>query len=122
MHADASSSTNSRGPSPPPSGKPISPLLAIALSKKQEALRARSPNRDGGQVTVVTNAYAYTPQEGYSGRTQSEDSSVYGRDDAPVAHQQRTGTGMVRKKNPRPSQVLTETEGMDQVMSIALKK
>jgi hypothetical protein len=29
---------------------------------------------------------------------------------------------MVRKKNPRPSQVLTETEGMDQVMSIALKK
>jgi hypothetical protein len=99
----------------------MSPLLAIALSRKQEALRARSPNRDGAPMTVVTNAFAYSPPEVY-GRSQSGDSTVYGRDDVPIAHQQRTGTGMVRKKNPRPSQVLTETEGMDQIMSIALKK
>jgi len=36
---------------------------------------------------------------------------------------QRTGTGQVRKRNPRPSEVLTGIEdGMEILNSIALKK
>jgi hypothetical protein len=122
-----------RGPSPltgsaASGGRRISPLLAVALSKKQEALRARSPNNRTD--TVVTDAYSRGESfeegpDGYRSRSQSQsEDAPYGRDDVPVEHQMRTGTGMVRKRNPRPSQVLTEAaEGMEgEGLTIAIKK
>ena len=46
-----------------------------------------------------------------------------GREDAPNSYMQRTGTGQVRKRNPRPSEVLTGIDdGMEILNSIALKK
>jgi hypothetical protein len=122
-----------RGPSPltgsaASGGRRISPLLAVALSKKQEALRARSPNNRTD--TVVTDAYSRGESfeegpDGYRSRSQSQsEDAPYGRDDVPVEHQMRTGTGMVRKRNPRPSQVLTEAaEEMEgEGLTIAIKK
>jgi hypothetical protein len=122
-----------RGPSPltgsaASGGRRISPLLAVALSKKQEALRARSPNNRTD--TVVTDAYSRGESfeegpDGYRSRSQSQsEDAPYGRDDVPIEHQMRTGTGMVRKRNPRPSQVLTEAaEEMEgEGLTIAIKK
>jgi hypothetical protein len=124
---------STRGPSPltgsaASGGRRISPLLAVALSKKQEALRARSPNNRTD--TVVTDAYSRGESfeegpDGYRSRSQSQsEDALYGRDDVPVEHQMRTGTGMVRKRNPRPSQVLTEAaEEMEgEGLTIAIKK
>ena len=153
---------------PPPSTAPggltgRSPLLAIALSKKNEALRTRSPNRGlatpntppSPAITTVAYPVSTTPggstprpgQLGVASRQQDsplmsqmshssshgtlstpqqvDDSTSAGcmsRDDVPASHLLRTGTGMVRKRNPRPSQVLTEADEVDSIMSIAIKK
>ena len=164
-HHNASSSTGatSREASPGPGARQMSPLLAIALSKKAEAARGRSPQPmqsssrnssvndfthpdtefdgfDGGRASDVhsmvgykgvpiTHSHSRSAFGGPSAVGGSMGNSPYNspegstRDDAPVGYLQRTNTGQVRKRNPRPSEVLTGLdEGMEALNSIVLKK
>eukprot|EP01032_Pedospumella_encystans_P007580 gene7580-9081_t len=162
-HASSSTGATSREASPGPGARQMSPLLAIALSKKAEAARGRSPQPmqsssrnssvndfphsdtefdgfDGGRASDVhslvgykgvpiTHSHSKTGFGGPSAVGGSMGSSPYNspegstRDDAPVGYLQRTNTGQVRKRNPRPSEVLTGLdEGMEALNSIVLKK
>ena len=164
-HHSASSNTGatSREASPGPGARQMSPLLAIALSKKAEAARGRSPQPmqsssrnssvndfthpdtefdgfDGGRASDVhsivgykgvpiTHSHSRSAFGGPSAVGGSMGNSPYNspegstRDDAPVGYLQRTNTGQVRKRNPRPSEVLTGLdEGMEALNSIVLKK
>lgn len=157
-HSGATSRETSPGPT-----RQMSPLLAIALSKKAEAARTRSPppmqttsrnssindfshhdddfaGFDGGRASDVHSLVGYKGvpiTHSHSSHTAFGGASAVGgsmgsnystpegstRDDAPQSFMQRTGTGQVRKRNPRPSEVLTgPDEGMEALNSIVLKK